>query len=136
MSKRQVQKICFYQNFTKFDKVIQCEKMKPTFNLPPGLVSGSTKATLEVRIDLLKSTSENQISDCNFESAKFIKLQWWGETQEQTAKLPVESGAKVTYNVLTGPSHFRDYLQDCGRLYLETLSHSGKTLGKDYVCYI
>ena len=100
--------------------------MKPTLNLPPQL-QGTPKATLEVRIDLLNSTSDNE--DCNFETAKFIKLQWWGETQDQTAKLPVESGAKVTYNVLTDPGRFKDYLQDCGRLYLETLSHSGKTLG-------
>ena len=100
--------------------------MKPTLNLPPQL-QGTPKATLEVRIDLLSSTSDNE--DCNFETAKFIKLQWWGETQDQTAKLPVESGAKVIYNVLTDPGRFKDYLQDCGRLYLETLSHSGKTLG-------
>ena len=103
--------------------------MKSTYNLPPRL-SGTPKATLEVRIDLLKSSSsENENFDCNFETAKFIKLQWWGQTQDETAKLPVEFGAKVTYNVLTRPSHFKDYLRDSGRLYLETLSHSGKTLG-------
>ena len=103
-------------------------KMNPTICLPPR-IAGTPKATLEVRIDLLKS-SATKTSSSNTETAKFIKLQWWGQTQDEAAKLSIECGAKITYNVLARPSHFQDYLRDAGRLYLETLSHTGKTLGE------
>ena len=96
--------------------------------LPPR-IAGTSKATLEVRIDLLKSSAV-KTSSSSAETAKFIKLQWWGQTQDEAAKLSIECGAKITYNVLAKPGHFQNYLRDAGRLYLETLSHTGKTLGK------
>ena len=98
-----------------------------TKDLPPRLL-GTAKGSLEVRIDVLKSAMTQESN--SVEIAKFIKLQWWGQTQDESAKLAIEpNSAKITYNVLTRPDHFQAYLRDAGRLYLETLSHSGHTLG-------
>ena len=69
--------------------------------LPPRCL-GTTKGSLEVRIDVLKSAVTQESNPV--EIAKFIKLQWWGQTQDESAKLPVETNSvKITYNVLTRP---------------------------------
>ena len=92
--------------------------------LPPRL-KGSTKATLDVRIDLLKTVNDSKFH----EKPKFVKLQWWGQTRDEAFQLPLKSGTEVTFDIVTKIDRFKDYLRDAGRLYLETLDHSGKTLG-------
>ena len=43
--------------------------------LPPRII-GSPKANLEIRIDLLKTTVENE----SRVKPKFIRIQWWGQS--------------------------------------------------------
>lgn len=95
-----------------------------SLSLPPRL-SGSPKGTLEVRIDLLKTLNDGKIR----EKPKYVKLQWWGQRMEQATKLMLSPGCDVTYNILTRPDKFKEYLADAGRLYVEALSQSGQNLG-------
>ena len=43
--------------------------------LPPRII-GSPKANLDIRIDLLKTTVENE----SRVKPKFIRIQWWGQS--------------------------------------------------------
>ena len=101
--------------------------MSTNLNLPPQC-HGSAKANLEIRVDLLKTTIENE----NRVKPKFIRIKWWGQSEEDalTFSLSGPSGGFVTnYSVVTHSDRFKLYLKDAKRIYMEAIGASGQTLG-------
>ena len=93
-------------------------------SLPPRL-SGTAKASLEVRIDILKTLHDSTSQ----EKPKFVKLQWWGQNVNEVKKHPVSVGTEIKYQVVTKSDQFVSYLQDAGRLYIEALDSAEETMG-------
>ena len=101
--------------------------MSSNLNLPPQ-IRGSAKANLEIRVDLLKTTIENE----NRVKPKFIRIKWWGQSEEDalTFSLSGPSGGFVTnYSIVSPKDRFKLYLKDAKRIYMEAIGASGQTLG-------
>ena len=102
--------------------------MSTNLNLPPQ-IRGSTKANLEIRVDLLKTTIENEN---RVVKPKFIRIKWWGQSEEDalTFSLSGPSGGFVTnYSIVSPKDRFKLYLKDAKRIYMEAIGASGQTLG-------
>ena len=96
-------------------------------SLPPR-ISGSPKGNLEVRIDLLRTTIENE----KRVKPKFVRIKWWGQSEDEAVIVPLSgpNASLVTnYKIVSQKERFRDYLKDANRIFMETVAANGQTLG-------
>ena len=96
-------------------------------SLPPR-ISGSPKGNLEVRIDLLRTTIENE----KRVKPKFVRIKWWGQGEDEAVIVPLSgpNASLVTnFKIVSQKERFRDYLKDANRIFMETIAANGQTLG-------
>lgn len=112
----------FFSVKTKQHKLATEILVKMTdLSLPPRL-KGSVKGTLDVRIDVLKANEDHQ-------SPVFVRLLWWGQTEEESTVIPISGGKSTVFKVVTKSDRFREYLRDAGRLFIEAITGRGNSLG-------
>ena len=107
------------------------------YSLPPRL-EGAARSNFTVtlaNLRLIKNQSKNYsnrstttgpspfiyLSFLQGQNPSRYDLTWWGHPKPQSIPISGRSKVKVSYDVVTAEGHFKDYLRDAGKLFVEVI---------------